>query len=236
MNLALLYAASAGRWPSDDGLCGRPETRRHIMRHRRSDPLAPTRRQLGWARRTFEANEPRDLFYRAAMDLVSRASKRHSALTLAESLAVLLQTWNVQYYRFRGGFTRTRYHQLERLLLKHRRALARMRDRSIATFGIRDEPAILQAFRDFEKALGPVGTSKCLHLLAPRFFPLWDQSIAIKYGFPLVDARARKYTRFMWIAKKHIRAFGGKRAVRRNPVKAWDEFNYCRYTLGLRPR
>jgi hypothetical protein len=35
----------------------------------------------------------------------------------------------------------------------------------------------------------------------------------------------------MRVAKRHIAAFGGRRAIGRNAVKAWDEFNYCSYTL-----
>jgi hypothetical protein len=65
----------------------------------------PTLSQLHWARRAYERNDLGDLFYRAATDLVGRVRKRQSALTLAEALAVLLQSWNASFYRFRGGFS-----------------------------------------------------------------------------------------------------------------------------------
>jgi hypothetical protein len=34
----------------------------------------------------------------------------------------------------------------------------------------------------FKKVLGKTGAAKSLHLLAPRFFPLWDTKIAKTYG------------------------------------------------------
>ena len=58
--------------------------------------LADVRR----ARRAFELNEPRDLFYRADTELVDHALGRSSSLTVCEALAVLLQTWNKAFYRF----------------------------------------------------------------------------------------------------------------------------------------
>jgi hypothetical protein len=65
------------------------------------------------SRRAFEANEPRDLFYRAATELVALAREGRTSLTLAEALAVLLQTWNKAYYRF--------YTHLRQLRLSFRR-------------------------------------------------------------------------------------------------------------------
>lgn len=86
----------------------------------------PTIQDIEAARQAFEANEPRDLFYRAATELVSLALEGRTSLSVAEALAVLLQTWNKMFYQFKA----------------------------------------------FEEILGPVGAAKCLHLLAPRFFPL----------------------------------------------------------------
>jgi hypothetical protein len=53
------------------------------------------------ARVVFEANETRDLFYRAATALVDLALRGATSLTVAEALAVLLQTWNRPYYQYR---------------------------------------------------------------------------------------------------------------------------------------
>lgn len=51
------------------------------------------------AREAFQSNEPRDLFYRAATELVDLAIRGKTSLSVAEALAVLLQTWNQAYYQ-----------------------------------------------------------------------------------------------------------------------------------------
>ncbi len=94
---------------------------------------------------------------------------------------------------------------------------------------------ITTIFTDFEAVLGPVGAAKCLHLLVPRFFPLWDRKITEGYGLPL-RGRGRngeRYCRWMAITKEQCAAFGGEQALGRNPVKAIDEYNYITYTLEL---
>lgn len=89
-------------------------------------------------------------------------------------------------------------------------------------------------FKEFEAVLGPVGTAKCLHILAPAFFPLWDRAIARSYGLALgvssTGKNARRYFDFMGCAKKQIESLGGEKAIGRNPLKAIDEYNYCKFT------
>jgi len=72
---------------------------------------------LKLARRTFEENEPRDLFYRAATELVDLAIKKEVKLTLGEALAVLLQTWNKAYYQYHP-FDKQHFNDIENLLEK----------------------------------------------------------------------------------------------------------------------
>ena len=52
-------------------------------------PVLPTLEQLEEARARFEAYEPRDLFYRAATELVALALEGKTKLSVGESLAVL---------------------------------------------------------------------------------------------------------------------------------------------------
>ena len=49
------------------------------------------------ARATYEANEPRDLFYKAATQLVLLSLAGRTTLTISEAIAVLLQTWNREF-------------------------------------------------------------------------------------------------------------------------------------------
>ncbi len=185
------------------------------------------------ARDAFTKNEPRDLFYRAATELVGRALDRSSSLTVAEALAVLLQTWNRAYYRYRR-FDADHFSDLEALLAQHRRYLARLRKETIEGVTLGEKPRVVELFESFEAVLGPVGAAKALHLLAPRLFPLWDRKIAEEYGVPLRKAglNSENYWRFMLIAQGQCLGLRRRGRVDGNPLKAIDEYNYSRYTKG----
>jgi hypothetical protein len=200
----------------------------------------PTPEELEKAHQLFEANEPRSLFYRAATELVELAMRGVTRLTVAEAVAVLLQSWNAAYYRFgkRLGrrFDEQHFLDIERILERHIGTLLSFRARSIQTFGQKDLPVVGALFEDFEGILGAVGAAKCLHLLAPGFFPLWDRAIAAAYGVALAQRgkNADRYSRFMAIAKEQCKALGESPFAGRNPLKALDEYNYVRCTLQLR--
>ena len=192
---------------------------------------SPTLRELESAREVFEANEPRDLFYRAATELVRLALHGKTNLSLAEALAVLLQTWNQAFYRFRP-FTSQHFTDIEHLITSHLTKLAAFRKRSIETFCEDDESVVTRLFGDFERVLWPVGAAKCLHLLAPCFFPLWDRAIAEAYDLALGQrgTNAGRYLRFMKVAKEQCVRLGGQQTIGRDPLKAIDEYKYCKYT------
>jgi len=193
----------------------------------------PTIQDIEAARQAFETNEPRDLFYRAATELVSLALEGRTSLSVAEALAVLLQTWNKMFYQYRK-FDGQHFADIERLISDHYSLLLTFRQRSIEGFGQEDESEVKRVFKAFEEILGPVGAAKCLHLLAPHFFPLWDRAIAAAYGFSLgkKGTNVEKYCRFMRIVKEQVQSLGGEQAIGRNPLKAIDEYNYCKYTKG----
>jgi hypothetical protein len=196
-------------------------------------PHTPTIQELQAARQAFEDNEPRDLFYRAATELVDLALRGATSLSVAESLAVLLQTWNKAFYRYRP-FDDVHFLEIERLITTHQPVLSKFRERSIESFGDQDEVIVRTVFKAFEEVLGPVGAAKCLHLLAPRFFPLWDRAIAEACGVSLrrKGKNADQYCTFLRITKEQIEALGGEQIIGRNPLKAIDEYNYCKYTKG----
>jgi hypothetical protein len=85
-------------------------------------------------------------------------------------------------------------------------------------------------FKRFEWLLGPVGAAKALHLLAPRLFPLWDNAIAKANGVRILGRgeNAKRYCFFMTAMKEQIEALGGQKRIGRNPLKALDEFYYCK--------
>jgi len=77
----------------------------------------------------------------------------------------------------------------------------------------------------------PVSVTKTLHLLAPNFFPLWDDKIARAYGCYYNKNPAEKYISFCKITKsiadkvKDYIVWSDKTLT-----KLIDEYNYSKYT------
>jgi hypothetical protein len=195
--------------------------------------IEPSKEELERAHELFVEGELRDLFYRAATELVDLSFRNRSSLTVTEALAVLLQTWNRAYYQYHPAKP-AHFADIEDLLARHRRVLARFRERSIDELEPRDEPKLGSIFNDFEHLLGPVGAAKALHLLAPRTFPLWDRAIAKAYGLALGlrGTNSTRYLSFMTTCRRQSHALGGEKGLGHNPLKALDEYNYCRFTKG----
>jgi len=192
----------------------------------------PSKKDLQKARNSFLKNEPRDLFYRVATELIELTIKRKTKISLSEALAILLQTWNIAYYRFRS-FNEEHFNKIDYLIEKYAsEIITEFRPRSILSIREKDKKKICEIFNAFEKVLGPVGTAKSLHLLAPHFFPLWDRKIAKEYGSPLCPkgANADKYYNFMRIARKQYKKLKALLPKESNLLKSIDEYNYCHYT------
>jgi hypothetical protein len=179
------------------------------------------------AREAFQQQEPRDLFYRAATELVSLALREPERLSVSEALGVLLQTWNKNFYRFHKVFDAGHFTEIENLLWANSQALAAFRRRQIEGLELKDGPVVHALFEAFDKVLGPVGAAKALHLLAPGFFPLWDRKIAKAYDVALdgTAAKSDNYWEFMLVTKMQCRQLA-KEGFKDHPLKAIDEFNY----------
>jgi len=191
----------------------------------------PTLQDIQIAHQIFKAHESRDLFYRAATELVALALNDKISLSITEALAVLLQTWNRAFYQYRK-FDDQHFNEIECLINNHYSTLIAFRCRSIESFNLECKTKVMQIFKRFEDVLGSVGAAKCLHLLAPHFFPLWDRAIATAYGFPLKmkGENYEQYCKFMEILKEQSENLGREQVFVQNPLKAIDEYNYCRYT------
>lgn len=183
------------------------------------------------ARGAFAKYEPRDLFYRAAIELLDLALQKKTSLSVTEALAVLLQTWNKAYYQY-VKFNSKHFDDIENLINIHHDRLSSFRNRLLESYSKEDRIQVEKIFRDFELILGPVGAAKSMHLLAPRFFPIWDRTIARKYGFYLKKSgeNSEKYCNFMEIAKMQCESLKNDLSKAQNPLKAIDEYNYCKYT------
>lgn len=189
--------------------------------------------QVWRAHQKFLENEPRDLFYRAAIHLVDEAWNNQGALTLAEAVSVLLQTWNRSFYQYRR-FTNEHFADIERLLQTQGATFQPYRAREISSLQDNEEETIVKLFQSFESVLGPVGAAKTLHLLAPKFFPIWDRTIAVAYGFCLsqTGTNGSKYFAFAKCQKQQAENLAGNLPNGLTAIKAIDEYNYCRFSRG----
>lgn len=209
---------------------------------------------------SFSENESRDAMYKIACKLVTEGWNKPA--DVADGLGVVLLTWNQAAYRY-GSFD---FDELEDFLKKNEVVLNSFRKRNIRSFRPNtDEVAVKTLFEGALDALAftearrktPVGAAKALHILAPSFFPLWDQEIAKECGYYWYSSEraSAKYVAFMGYAQATIAALeeqfdgGGrpsglpparslaaslsKRAGRsKTMLKFLDEYLYSKYTQG----
>jgi len=189
---------------------------------------------------TFQAKEKRDAMYKTATFLIDHFWGQ--APEIADSLGVLLLTWNQAFYRY-GAFD---FHLLEEAIADNQTQLGAFRVRDILSYSTEEDVAIKLLFNRFMVALqicegakkgtqSPVSAAKTLHLLAPRFFPLWDLKIANAYGCRYAHNPSDQYVRFIGKTKglaerlaEAAQVFGSGKSL----LKLIDEYNYAKYTKG----
>jgi hypothetical protein len=189
--------------------------------------------------KAFELHEPRDAMYKTATFLVDHFWGQ--AAEMADSLGVLLLTWNQAHYRY-GSFD---FSELEACIRKNPAPLEAYRAKTILQYTPDDDLIIKGLFLDFLAALAivegkskgkqsPVAVAKALHLLAPGFFPLWDKKIASEYGCYYSSGAAEKYLQFIEISQSIARVLQSDVAVAtgKTLLKMIDEYNYSKYTKG----
>ncbi len=125
----------------------------------------------------YQKRAKRDSMYRTATFLVAHFWGKPAEM--ADSLGVLLLTWNQSFYKF-GIFD---FDKLEDCISKNLTLLDKYRNSNILNYTSTDDKAIEHLFQQFLDALqihdgkkkgvkSPVAVAKALHLLAPDFFPL----------------------------------------------------------------
>ena len=211
-------------------------------------------------------HEKRDSMYTVATFLISQPWTNASwAPSIAEGLGVLLLTWNQAFYRY-GSFD---FDKLEDFMNRYKEVLRQLRKRHISSYGKSDDNRSIELFNKLLDVLGvqdkmgnirksPVAVSKALHLLAPDFFPLWDDDIAKAYRcywYSGSSFAADKYFKFVRKIRKlaqdaiqsYIEENGGDRetAIReicekgsqdipftKSLLKIIDEYNYAKHSKG----
>lgn len=200
--------------------------------------------------RAFEQWEPRDSMYRVSTFLVREWWS--DTAKLLDALSVLLLIWNGAFYRY-GPFDEA---LAESCLLQNSGSLAAFREREISSFCEADEAEVGRLFKAISDALkrkvdgveSPVSAGKALHLLAPNFFPLWDQYIAPAYDCPYTGEIAQvPYIVFMRKIRQIALELNAELAADIGTRKEWmvqkplpkriDEYNYMKYTVpGLKEK
>jgi len=186
----------------------------------------------------FEKHEKRDAMYKVATFLLSHFWGKSS--DMADGLGVLLLTWNQAFYRY-GMFN---FDKLEKCIADNLKRIEYFRERDIFSFSSRDRDEVRVLFMEFLGALqidsgkmrgrkSPVSVAKALHLLAPGFFPLWDDKIARAYGCYYNENPDEKYIQFCEITKDLADKIKGRIGqTNKTIVKLIDEYNYSKYTQG----
>lgn len=184
----------------------------------------------------FDKHEKRDAMYKVATKLIKENWGNVHEMT--DALGVLLLTWNQAFYRY-GIFD---FDELERCLTTHFNELDALRKREISTLSESDEKLIRTIFLDFLSALriedgpkkgqkSPVAVAKTLHLLAPSFFPIWDDKISRAYDCYYSVNPAEQYLKFSRIAKQQVDQLKNEISNPDKPyLKLLDEYNYSKYT------
>lgn len=186
----------------------------------------------------FQKHEKRDAMYKVATFLVSHFWGKPA--DIADGLGVLLLTWNQAFYRY-GIFD---FDKLEKCITDNLQKNESFRNRDILSLSSYDENDIKDLFEKFLEALqihagkirgrkSPVAVAKALHLLAPNFFPLWDDNIARNYECHYSKRPAEQYVSFCKIIKTMADKVGNYIDMSdKTLIKLIDEYNYSKYTQG----
>jgi hypothetical protein len=188
----------------------------------------------------YQEKEKRDAMYKVATFLVEHYWG--NTAEMADSLGVLLLTWNQAFYRY-GPFS---FDNLEKCLSENWNLFNTFRNRDILSFSFEDEKPIRHLFKQMLLALqicegakagnkSPVAVAKTLHLLAPAFFPIWDDAISRAYNCYYLTCKypEDKYITFMKRMKQialSIETFPEHYQLGKTLLKLIDEYNYAKFT------
>ncbi len=186
----------------------------------------------------FSQHEKRDAMYKVATDILKQYWNDLEKMTNA--LGILLLTWNQAFYRY-GSFD---FDRLEECIKTKQEMINAFKNRDISSYSTNDDKSISDLFEHFYNALriaegklkdrkSPVAVAKALHLLAPVYFPLWDDKIATAYKCYYSEAPCERYIEFLVKMKELAANYDLEsyaKAKNKSVLKIIDEFNYAKYT------
>jgi hypothetical protein len=167
--------------------------------------------------------------YATAIRRVTTALINRNTEELASAVADWLQDLNRQYFRFRPDEVTTLVGRLLTVLQKNMGSLVKFQARSVKSLTLSDKSEILQLFNVLRAQCGPVGAGKALHVLAPTFFPLWDDKIAAGYGVMRDD---EGYFQFMNLVKGQVQHLPDDIVPGVSILKILDEYNYLQISAN----
>lgn len=151
--------------------------------------------------REYVQKEKRDSMYKVATYLVDHFWFKPT--DISDGIGVLLLVWNQALYRY-CNFALD-FEALEGWLKRNENVLKEIRNRDISSLGAGDKKMVERLFDELLDVLrcgdrkSPVAVSKALHLLAPSYFPIWDNDISRAYDcyWENSDLASSTYLAFM---------------------------------------
>jgi hypothetical protein len=186
----------------------------------------------------FKRNEWRGCVYFKALGHISQNWGNPGEM--AWGIGGLLHVWHQAFYRF-GDFDSNK---LRGCIERNLGAINKFKNRYIGDLLKTDEDEIERLFKEFLHALqsvnkkgirrSPVAVAKALNLLAPHFFPLWDDDIADGYKCSFVYSEFGPSEYISFCRKMQKMAEQVKNYVPltddRSLLKRIDEYNFSKYT------
>lgn len=202
-----------------------------------SDPKIPDKEEFVRKLNLYEKNEKRGQVYFDALTHVFQNWNNSDGM--AEGIRILLHGWHWNFYRF-GDFD---FNLLRNCIDRNLTIINRFQNRHINSLTDQDEVKIKRLFEQFLDALeggsrkSPVAVAKALHLLSPAFFPLWDNDIALEYGYVWGGIAgtlfaASDYVSFCWKMKEMVANVSNYVPCDddRSLLKRIDEYNFTEFS------
>jgi len=185
----------------------------------------PSTEEVVQAHKLYQEREPRWRDYWRAVEGVEDGFVADNLANAALAIATLLKSWHKEYFHWNPRTEGALRAEIQQLIAENLQTIQMFRARSLATLSKNDRGSVLKLFASFQRTLRPVGAAKSLNLLAPQFFPLWDNSISYGYG---VITEPHGYFLYMLLVKDQIARIDFPDGL--DPLKTLDEYNYCKYT------
>jgi len=177
-----------------------------------------------------------DRYYAPSCSLVTFGIQHERWDCICGGISLLVYAWNAPFYR--NPFD---YALLETSLRSHWLLLMAFRARPLSSLNSNDQLGIERIFNALTSALSPgraraqVSAAKALHVIAPTFFPMWDNSIAYDgYNCPYDEEPGAAYVAFCERIQERVASLqadwdslAAEHWLTQKPLlKRIDEFNF----------